>query len=352
MLNEHDIKSQSIKIIEDLFGESVERVDYSAESIDNYKPDLIFYIGDRIFVMAAKARTASATLEQAARQIQAYVAALKKSHHRDAIPLLVLPYVGNECRGNLQAIQANWVDLCGNADIRAPGLRIHVVGNENIFKKRGRTENIFAPKSSRVTRILLEEPKIARSQSEISKLTDLTAGYVSRVVGRLLADGYIERLDSGKLRSTSPHLLLDAWRSAYDFQRHTIIAAHTATRSGPETINKVISVLKTPNYAVTGLAGAWLLSGHASFRFTTIYVDVLPNARELASGGIELVDRGANIWLVIPNDRFVLVNSQEKSGLNVASPLQIYLDLKSQPERSKAAAEDIRENFLKETLRG
>ena len=56
--------------------------------------------------------------------------------------------------------------------------------------------------------------------------------------------------------------------------------------------------------------------------------------------------KGANLWLVLPNDDGVFQGSENHSGIPCVSPLQTYLDLKNQPERAKDAATELRKRFL------
>ena len=56
--------------------------------------------------------------------------------------------------------------------------------------------------------------------------------------------------------------------------------------------------------------------------------------------------KGANLWLVIPDDDGVFHGNQMKAGVQCVSPVQTYLDLKDQPERSKDAAIELRRKLL------
>ena len=100
-------------------------------------------------------------------------------------------------------------------------------------------------------------------------------------------------------------------------------------------------------YAATGLAAAWVLTRFAAFRLTTIYLanDPPPSLRK--SLGFREDPRGANLWLVAPNDNGVFQGSIEKDGIQCVHPVQVYLDLKGHPERSAEAAERLRNDFLK-----
>lgn len=58
----------------------------------------------------------------------------------------------------LRARGLSWLDLSGNADIHAPGLRIFVEGKPNRFASAGRPSTVFSPKAVRITRLMLVDP--------------------------------------------------------------------------------------------------------------------------------------------------------------------------------------------------
>ena len=58
--------------------------------------------------------------------------------------------------------------------------------------------------------------------------------------------------------------------------------------------------------------------------------------------------RGANTWLVTPNDEGVFDGAEVVNGIRCVHPVQAYLDLKSHPERATEAAEELRKRLLLE----
>jgi len=61
----------------------------------------------------------------------------------------------------------------------------------------------------------------------------------------------------------------------------------------------------------------------------------------------EQTKAGANIWLIAPNDDGVFAGASERDGaIRCVHPVQVYLDLKSHPERARAAAEAVRRKYL------
>ncbi|HEX7478485.1 MAG TPA: type IV toxin-antitoxin system AbiEi family antitoxin [Polyangiales bacterium] len=271
-----------------------------------------------------------------------------KGRHRRAIPLVAVPFMSEAGRRACEAARVPWFDLSGNAHIVAPRLRIIVEGRPNRFRGPGRPASLFAPKSARVVRWLLMYPERAFTQREIARSTAMTEGFVSRIASRLEADSYVIREPSGALRAKDPQLLLDAWREEYQFSKHNIIRGHVSARSGDALARFVSDTLvhDKVEHAATGLAAAWQLTHFAAFRIATFFVTHEPSAELKAKLGFRDDARGANLWLVVPNDAGVFHGAEAREGLRCVHPVQAYLDLKGHPERAAEAAERLRTDFM------
>jgi hypothetical protein len=265
-----------------------------------------------------------------------------------AVPVLAVPFMAEGGQRLCEEANISWFDLSGNAHIVASGLRIHVEGKPNIFKRRGRPSTVFAPKSSRIVRAMLLEPQSAISQRELARRTGLDEGFTSRVVRKLESDRMVERDAAGAVRLSSPDDVLESWRESYDFSKHRTIAGHATARSGDELLAAVGATLnrKKLDYAATGLAGAWLMTKFAAFRLVTIFVPEEPSANLLKAIGFRREERGANLWFTVPNDEGVFTGTSYVGGVQCVHPVQAYLDLNSQPERSAEAADELRRRRL------
>jgi hypothetical protein len=264
------------------------------------------------------------------------------------LPLLVVPYMGDVGKELCRRAGVAWLDLSGNARIITPRMRILVEGRPNRFARKGRPSDPFAPKASRVARALLLRPDAAVSQAEIAAATGLDKGFLSRTVRRLEAAALIERDAAGRIRVSDPGRLLAAWRASYDFSRHTPSRFVVAARSGPELLNRAVEKLQESGieHAATGLAAAWMFAPFAVYRTVTLYVAERPGAEVLKRMGARDMESGANLWLAVPNDEGVFAGAEVRSKVRCVSPLQVYLDLKAQPERGEEAAEALRRACL------
>jgi hypothetical protein len=297
------------------------------------------------FQVECKSSASRAPLLMALRQITEF----KDSLDKDNIPLIVVPYMGRSGMGFCQEHNLSWIDLSGNAHIKAPRLLIHVEGRPNRFKKAGRPANVFAPKSARIVRQLLIEPKQGYNQRELSQITGLDEGHTSRIARRLEELSLIDRDDNGALRPSNPDELLEAWLEAYDFSKHQIIKGHIAARSGEELLKRMVQILSDQKieYAATGLAGAWQYTHFTKFRVVTLFLPDVPGKSLFDQLHFRKDDRGANTWLVVPNDKGVFHGSSIQDDIICVHPVQVYLDLKGHPERAKEAASMVRQERLK-----
>lgn len=311
---------------------------------DSTQADAVFRLGGRLLVVEAKSSGRTPVVAAAARQVKARAAAVDPS----AVPLLVVPFMGDAGRRVCDEAGVGYIDLSGNAHIKAPPLVVHVVGKPNRFVARGRPSSVFSPKSSRIVRLLLLDPQRWWLQRELAQAGQLGAGYVSRICKRLETDHLIER-DAGRaIRPREPRLLLAAWQEHYDFDKHEILRGHVSARSGEELAERIATALARSDaqHAFTGLAAAWRLAPFAGFRLVTVFTAKRVSSELLASMGWREDTQGANLWLVRPNDQGVFHGAAQVGGVDCVSAVQAFLDLRSMPERSGEAAEHLKRERL------
>ncbi len=366
------------ELLAKLTGIPLENVEFDSE-LEGDRADIVAYADSYIFVVEWKGQATAAHVAQAAKQVRNHAKTLGSK----AIPIVAVPFMGDVGRERCARAGVSWMDLSGNAFIDAKSLRIIISGQPNIFNRRGRPSSVFAPKSSRIARYLLEHPHDILFQRQIADATEMDEGYTSRIVNRLIKERYIERipLDSDgfsdgvgygggsgsgsgyshgvgygdgrgigrwAVRIIDPDILLDAWKEKYRFGNHTLIRGHVSARSGDELLHRVAEFFngKQMKYAATGLGAAWLLSGFAGFRIATFFLDKEPDMDLLSELGFRLEDRGANLWFTLPNDEGVFQGEKTVNKVRCVHPVQAYLDLSGHPERAEEAAAKLREEYL------
>ena len=312
--------------------------------------DLVLRAGPYRFLIEYKASSDRAAVTMAATQLRDYAG----NRRGRRIGAVVVPFMGDAGAQACRDAGVSWFDLSGNADIRAPGLHVHIEGKPNRFLRRGRPGNPLAPKGSRVARWLLMHPDVAFQQREIAKAAAVDEGLTSRVIRWLLERELVTKDDHGAWRVKDPGALLDAWHEVYDFSRYRVIRGILGARSSDEVMQKIATELdrRRAGYAMTGLAGAWLLTRHATFRTVSLLLQDAPPTSLLSDLGLLDEPRGANVWLVVPGDDAVFLGSRVEGGFSCAHPLQVYLDLKGHPERASEAAQEIRRHYLTRKVPG
>jgi hypothetical protein len=313
-----------------------------SKSLDRDGVDAMFEADGRRFILEAKSASDAASIHRA---IQALRSCKQKSN---AIPVVVAPYMGDVGSRMCREADMGWLDLSGNAFLKGPGLRVDIQGRPNRFTRRGRSSNLFAPKSSRVARWFLLNPEKSARQWELAAAVGIGSGFVSRIVKQLAERDLVARESSGAIKVRNAPLLLDAWRESYDFSRHSILKGIIAARSGDEGLHRMASVFESEKvpYAATGLGAAWLFSHFAAFRRVTFYLQQAPSPSLIGKIGFREEEAGANVWLVVPNDDGVFLGEESREGVRCVSPVQAYLDLKGHPERAEEAAARLREQRL------
>ena len=305
--------------------------------------DAVVTAGGRNFVVECKS---SGSLSHVAMAIS-QLAEAPNHFPEPVIPLLAVPYMGETARAHCEQHNVAWLDLSGNGRIMAPGMFYQEIGHPNRFPRPGRPESAFGAKGSRIARQLLMNPETTVRQRSLATSTGLNEGHVSRIVAKLADTGLVERGDDG-IRVVDANLLLDAWREDYRFDRHTVITGHVAARSGDaltRSLAATLSELEVP-HAATGLSAAWLWTRYAGFRLATVYMANIPSDGLMADLGFREVPKGANTWLVVPNDEGVFHGAGEVDHMCCVHPIQAYLDLQGHPERAQEAAEELRRRLL------
>jgi len=264
----------------------------------------------------------------------------------DGIALLVVPFMSRAGAETADRDRLNWLDLSGNARIRAGDLNIWVQGRPDQLRARGRPSSPFAAKSARVTRLLLLDPERWWRQRDLVQAAGIDDGNVSRIVRRL-GDELLLQRRGPELRPRDAGLLLDAWSQDYRFNAHDIISAHVSGdgMEGARALSQQLDDAEV-HHAFTGLPAAWVLDRFARFRLTSVYVDADP--REVTDHlKLRQPTRGSNVQLLGPNDVGVFAGEQAYDGLPCVSMAQIYLDLQHLPERAPEAAEELRTRHLR-----
>ena len=346
-----ELIAQARGILADLTEHLHHEVELEQPQAESSTPDALLRAGGAIFVLECRVATSTAALYQAIRTVKAHGSRTRAlGFAAEVVPVLAVPFMGPTGRALCDEESCSWLDLSGNANIRAPGLLVRIEGNPNLFKRRGRPASAFSPMASRITRVLLTYPTVDSSQRQLAQRTGIDEGYISRIVRNLVDQGLVGKYGN-LIRVPDPDLLLRAWLDDYDFAKHRCIAGHIPARDGDELVRRLAGALAhqphQPAYAATGLAAAWCMGRYAAFRTASIYVhseDALDDLRDLS---FRPTDRGANVWMLVPADAGVFQGVvTTKDGVHCVAPVQVYLDLHAHSERARDVALEFRRHHL------
>ena len=341
--NDYQAIEQAIGRLEEILDQPRLYPDCGPSGIGLFRPDRIVSVGQHTFAIEWKR---SGALGQVALAANPLIQVVQESHS-PLIPLIAVPYMGIKGKSYCEQVGVSWLDLSGNSSITAEGLYVRERGHHNRYRRRGPLESPFGPKGSRIARWMLAHPGEVFRQRELASAVGLNEGYASRVIGKLIETQLATRERKG-IRLSDPDLLLSSWEEAYRFNRHALIPGHIPAPSGIDLAHSVAHTLNESGaeYAMTGLAAAWFQTRYAAFRLLTVYLREAPSPEFMSGLAFRAEPRGANTWIVVPNDEGVFQANEMLDEVRCVHPVQAYLDLQEHPERAKEAAEELHSRLL------
>jgi hypothetical protein len=258
----------------------------------------------------------------------------------------ISPRVAEMCREQ----NVGYLDGVGNCWIAAPGLFVHIMGRPN-QPAVSKAVDPFSKKSSRIVRTLLAHPNKGWQVQKLAMQAGVSLGLVSKVKTTLLEEAYLEERDR-LLFVRDADKLLRGWSDDYLPQVRPLQLF--AIPRPLETEKRLADWCRANkiSYALTQLAGAWRYSPMVRYDKSVVYLDrKLETGRKLKDL-LEVidareVDSGANCTLWLTDDPAVFTDAKEFDGINVVSPLQLYLDLKVLSGRGEEAAQEIFTSVLR-----
>lgn len=274
--------------------------------------------------------------------------AIQRSAIRDAYPVICSVFLSERVRQICKEYQVGYVDLAGNYYFRFNNFYLEKVIEKNPFKENRKLKSIFQPISSRILRVLLEKPKAIWKISELAKEAETSIGLCYKVAQKLEDQEFIKRDEDKRVILAIPSELLNSWRENYSFEQNKVLSFFSLEKNTSKLLLRIDSLAKKNklNYALTLLTGA---NQVAPFVRTTDIYFYIQGGLEIWKNGLDLkeVEFGGNIHLIIPYDKGVFYGLQKVNKLQIASNIQLYLDLYKYPARGKEQAEFLREQKIK-----
>lgn len=138
--------------------------------------------------------------------------------------LMIAPYVSKELAEHCQAIGLQFIDTCGNAFLRGPGLYVIVTGEKG---ERGQqfmrpTKGLTSATGLRVVFALLSKPELLNGTfQEVARHAGVAMGTAHNAMADLARRGYMTgRGSSGRRTLLERRRLLDEWAINYPTTLH------------------------------------------------------------------------------------------------------------------------------------
>jgi len=261
-------------------------------------------------------------------------------------PLVILPHINARVLDFCRRHGLSVIDLNGRTFIRTGGLLIDrqaLPGRNYRFELE--PKDIFVGKSARIIRSLLSHSSKTWVQNDLVATTKASPGLVSRIVSHLIRQGFVKKTGTREFHVSDPLALLDAWAKEDNFSRRTATYRYSVFGGTPfDYARKLDSLFKTRGipFAFTQWIAGWLRHPYTEPVIVSTYIPELPDDAALEKVGLRTVSEGGKVWLHIPDDEGVFLETQHVQGLPLVSDPQIYLDLLHTGLRGPDQAEALR----------
>src|SRR5438132_7082652 len=158
------------------------------------------------------------------RQIRAAVTRLNDIRRElpGAYPVAGAVYIGPQSARILKSNNLGFVDLSGNCYLAFESVLIEKEGKRNVRPSSRPLRSLFAPRATRVVRVLLTEPGRAWRLEELSRAAEASLGHSHNVVKRLEDLAWVERDDRQRIHLAKPADLLEGWTESYTYRENEI----------------------------------------------------------------------------------------------------------------------------------
>jgi hypothetical protein len=271
------------------------------------------------------------------------------SKNKNYFGVFASTYISKETMKICLENNIGFIDIGGNCFFSFDNVFVNIEGKPNPFPSKNPLKTLFYPKSSRVIRALLSNPKKTWFIKDLSKEAEVSIGQAFKVKEKLLEEEYIQELQEfefKKITLQKPDALLKEWVKNYSYKKN-IIKNYYSLDNVKTIENKIGNYcnLKKINYAFTLTSGASFVAPY--LRYNKVFFYMVDNAETLTKDlNFKEVTTGANIAILEPYDEGVFYKSQQINDVIVVSNIQLYLDLKKYKERGEEAAEFLYEQRI------
>jgi hypothetical protein len=254
----------------------------------------------------------------------------------------------------------SWFDLAGNCRLEIPNvLLIERSGNEPVKAQRRSGANLSTAKAGLVVRALLapenagqrwtQRAMVAHFDNLKGPVVSPSLALVNKVVQHLRDQALVEQLPKRGFRVRDYQGLLQAWREAYRFNRHTRHRYFTLLHGRP--LQEKLRSLDPDGQALLAYAAfsaADIQAPAVRQPRTWLYMNPCLQLAFQSTVEAKPVDSGENLVVLIPDDSGVFYRVETGSNrLACTNAVQTYVDLAHSGGRGEEAAEAILAQRLK-----
>src|SRR5262245_11873186 len=347
MLKSEEIRRQASQRLKELFPTAKGWEEIAGARIANQNAAFIvkFKLGDQEHTLALEV----CSLGQP-RQIRAAVTRLREIRREveNAYPLAAAIYIGPQSARILKNNGLGYIDLSGNCSLAFGSVLIDKEGKRNVRPSTRPLRSLFAPRATRVVRVLLTDPGRVWRREQLAECAGVRLGHSHKVVTRLVDLAWIERDDRQRMRLMKPADLLESWCESYTYRESEItsyVVPEKITRRLMAEIARVATA-EGRNYAFTLNAGLSLVAPHLRLPAIHCYLEGDPGPVASALALRPATETEGALHLLAPYDPGVFYGAMEKSGLKVTSLPQLYADLAGYERRGRELAEHLRREAM------
>jgi hypothetical protein len=284
------------------------------------------------------------------RQIRAAVTKLSEIRKAmpNAYPVAASVYIGPQSARILKENNLGYVDLSGNCYLAFENVLIEKEGKRNVRPSSRPLRSLFAPRATRVARVLLAEPSRAWRLEELAKAAAVSLGHSHNVVKRLEDLRWLERDGDQRLHLGKPADLLQAWSESYTYRSNEIASYFVSDRVTRRTMTDLarLATAEGRRYAFTLSAGLSLVAPHTRLGAVHCYLEGDPAPVAAALGLHPAAEADGALHLLSPYDPGVFDGLLDKAGLKVVCLPQLYVDLVRAERRGAEQAEHLRREAM------
>ncbi len=284
------------------------------------------------------------------RQIRAAVTRLAEIRRElpGSYPVAAAVYIGPQSARILKSNNLGYVDLSGNCYLALENVLIEKEGKRNVRPSTRPLRSLFAPRATRVVRVLLVDPARGWRLEELARAAGVSLGHAHNVVKRLEELAWVARDEDQRFRLGKPADLLESWADSYTYRANEIasyVAPERVTRRYMAELARVATG-EGRRYAFTLNAGVSLVAPNLRVPVVHCYLEGDPAPVAKALGLRPSAEADGALHLLAPYDPGVFHGALEKGGLKVVCLPQLYADLLHYERRGRDQAEHLRREAM------